>query len=42
MAEEERMEICPRAPGRIGKGEPGRDVVKKGLANARQEESAKQ
>jgi hypothetical protein len=42
MAEEERMEICPRAPGRIGKGEPGRDVVKKGLANARQEKSAKQ
>ena len=42
MTQEERSGICPRAPGRIGKGEPGRDVVKKGLANARQEKSAKQ
>ena len=42
MTQEEASGICPRAPGRIGKREPGRDVVKKGLANARQEKSAKQ
>ena len=40
MTEEERSGICLRAPGRIGKGEAGRDVVKKGLANAKSEKSA--
>ena len=40
LPEEERERICPRAPSRIGKGEAGRDVVKKGLANAKSEISA--
>jgi hypothetical protein len=39
LPQEERERICPSAPGPIGKGEAGRDVVKKGLANAKSENS---
>jgi hypothetical protein len=39
LPQEERERICPRAPGRIGKGETARDLVKKALNRAKCEQA---